>query len=1169
MAEFVHLHCHTEYSLLDGAIRVKDLCTRAKATGMPAAAITDHGNLYGAGYFWLACKEAGLKPIIGCEVYVCHDHLDKESDRARVRHHLVLLAQNRTGYGNLIKLASIGYLEGFHYRPRVDKALLRAHSEGLIALSACIAGEIPRALRREDRDAALALVREYADIYPERFYLELQSNGLKEQELVNNGLLELAEYTGLPCVAPNDCHYLDAGDVEAHDILLCIQTQAKVDDVKRLRFETKELYYKTAEEMQQAFAHVPEALANTLRIAEKCDLDLAFGRHIFPVYDLPEDVTPEEEFRRLAREGLKKRLEKHPERERLDPVPYRERLEQELDVITEMHFADYFLIVQDFINWAKSRNIPVGPGRGSAAGSLVAWALRITNLDPLPYNLLFERFLSTERISLPDIDVDFCERRRPEVIRYVAEKYGEDAVAQITTFGTMKAKAVVRDVGRALGLPLSETDKIAKLVPFELKMTIQKALDAEPELAKLYEQDEQVRRLLDISRRLEGLVRHASTHAAGVVIADKPMIEYLPLYRGKKKEIVTQFDMKIVEKAGLVKFDFLGLRTMTVLQDTLDAIAAGGKTPPDLDNLPLNDAATYELYARGDTDGVFQMESSGMRRYLRMLKPNCFEDLIAMVALYRPGPLDAKIRAEDGVEMTMVDMFIKRKHGELEVKYPLPELEDCLRDTYGVIVYQEQVMEIARIVAGYSLGQADLLRRAMGKKDAKGMDAERSRFMGGADKGGIPGKKADEIFGLMATFVNYGFNKSHSAAYALISYHTAWLKAHFKTEFMAALLTSEIGNQDKLLKYLTSCKEMGIAVLPPSVNRSRAAFSAHEDRVLFGLEGIKNVGSSIHDIVEARDQGGEFSSLLELAQRVFSRKVTKRVFESLIKGGACDCFGVSRAAMLAALDMVAARAQISAKEKMSAQVSLLAVMPVASEAPRGGLGFECPEEKTEEMEEHIRLTLEKEVLGFLLTSNPLLPYRREIDRLGLTPLEETRDMAPKTEICCAGLVTTLKETVTKKGERMAFVQVEDLGAHAEITFFPRDYAGARELLKTGEPLEITARLDDVQDAQGGRDNDEEEEESARVIKLLGKSVRLLSEACAGNDEPVRIDIPESRLDRESVDKLAGILDGRPGPVEVRARVRVENHLCTLLLPRCRVLPGPALEKDLERWRGEA
>lgn len=1158
MSEFVHLHCHTEYSLLDGAIRLKDLCARAKDQGMPAAAVTDHGNLFGATHFYNYCKDVGIKPIIGCEVYVCHDHTDKESELARRRFHLILLARNNDGYHNLVRLVTRGFLDGFHYKPRVDKEQLRKYSEGIIALSACLAGEIPRALINKGMDAAEALTREYMDIYPDRFYLELQSNGLKEQEILNGKLLELAERTKLPLVATNDCHYLNADDADAHEVLLCIQTQTTMDDPKRMKFETRELYYKSIEEMEKSFSHVPEALSNTLRIAEQCNVSMRFDQHFFPVYNLPEGMTLDTEFRRLAEEGLERRLAKHPDRDKLDIPRYHDRLQRELSVILEMGFPGYFLIVQDFINWAKDHGIPVGPGRGSAAGSLVAWALRITNLDPLPYNLLFERFLNIERVSLPDIDVDFCERRRGEVIRYMVDTYGEDAVAQITTFGKMKAKAVVRDVGRALGMSFAETDRIAKLVPDDLKMTIKKALDLEPDLADLYRTDPQITRLLDTSIRLEGLSRHASTHAAGVVVSDKPMDEYLPLYRGKKGELVTQFDMKMVEKVGLVKFDFLGLKTMTLIQDTLDAIRHQGKDVPDLDNLALTDPATYDLYARGDTDGVFQVESSGMRQYLRQLKPSCFEDIIAMLALYRPGPLGSG----------MVDEFIKRKHGEVPVVYPLPMLEECLRDTYGVIVYQEQVMQIAQIVARYTLGGADLLRRAMGKKNPEAMAKERSTFVKGAAENGIPREKADEIFDLMEKFAEYGFNKSHSAAYALISYYTAFLKVHYKVEFMAALLTSEMGNQDKVLKYVSTCNDLDIEVLQPSVNRSLRAFSAFEGKVVFGLGGIKNVGDeAIREIVEAREADGPYASFLDLAGRVNLRKVTKRVLESLVKGGACDCFGVTRAALLAALDAVVARAQKRAKDKSSNQISLLSMAPQMEVPATPGIGFDCPEQETPEMEESEKLKFEKEALGFFLTSHPLLPYHKEMERLRLMPLEEARELFPGSEVKCAVLVTSLKEVLTKsRGERMAFVGIEDLTGHGEVTFFPKAYAEARELLKSEQPLVLEARLDAKTEDGYNSDSEEEEEDAPKELKMLGNKVTLLAEACRNSDAPICVHIPSTHLGEEHILALRAILERHAGPVEAEAQVMLDGYQCILRLGgRYTIQPGPALEQDLAQW----
>ncbi len=1156
MTDFTHLHCHSEYSLLDGAIRLKDLCKRAKDYGMSHVAVTDHGNMYAALPFYLEAREFGLKPILGCEVYTCRDHTDKTSDFAKERFHLVLLAQNLAGYHNLVKLVSQAALYGFHYRPRVDKTLLRKYSEGVIALSACLAGEVPRALQRFGMDEALKVAKEYADIYPERFFLELQENGLAEQKTVNAGLLEIADKTGLPLVATNDCHYLDKTDVEAHDILLCIQTQSQVDDPKRMRFETKELYYKSPEEMEKDFARHPEALANTMRIAEMCeDYNFNLKDYHFPVYKLPEGKTMDEEFRGLARDGLERRLEKLPYR--VDEEAYRQRLEYELDVICKMEFPAYFMIVQDFINWAKDNGIPVGPGRGSAAGSLAAWSLRITNLDPIPYNLLFERFLNIERISMPDIDVDFCERKRQQVIQYVADRYGADSVAQITTFGKMKAKAVVRDVGRALGLTFQETDRIAKLIPEDLKMTVQKAIDQEPDLQALYKADPKITKLLDVSRRLEGLSRHASTHAAGVVISDRPMIDYLPVYRGKREEVVTQFPMKMVEKVGLVKFDFLGLRTMTLIQDTLDNISLQGQTPPDLDTLPLTDPDTYRLYASGDTDGIFQVESSGMRKYLRMLKPSVFEDIIAMLALYRPGPLGSG----------MVDEFIKRKHGEVKVSYPLPTLQDCLKDTYGVIVYQEQVMQIAQIVAGYTLGGAALLRRAMGKKDPAAMAAERGKFVHGAQANNVPEKKANEIFDLMEKFAEYGFNKSHSAAYALISYHTAYLKAHHKAEFMAALLTSEMGNQDKVLKYVAACKDMAVEVERPSVQESRREFTVRNGRIIYGLGGVKNVGDeAIREIVDSRAKDGPFLSMLDLCCRVNMRKVTKRVLENLIKGGAFDCLGCTRAGMAAALDAVVAKAQKKKKDQDSNQMSLFTLMPEpAPQLP--GIGLECPEQAVLEWTNDVKLGFEKEALGFYLTSHPLQPFRREIARLELTPLEECRDLPAGAELKCALLINSVKEYITKKGTRMAFCQVSDLTASGECTFFPEPYAEYRDLLNSEQPLLVHCRISAHEGAASRQfDEAEDEEEQLREIKLLGEKVLPLAKASQESVNPLILDLKNEQLTPERLEQLKSLLLSHPGQAPVQARLRRKDMWCLVGFgPSYAVQPGPELSAGLALW----
>ena len=759
MSGFTHLHCHSEYSLLDGAIRLKDLCARAVDFGFSSAAVTDHGNLFGSLPFYLEAKKHGIKPILGSEIYVADDMADRENKR---RFHLILLAQNLLGYHNLVKIVSAGFLDGFYYKPRVDKNFLRRHSEGLICLSACLQGEVPWTLRFETMDKALAKTREYMEIFPDRFYLELQSNGLKEQEVVNDRLMEVAAETGLPLVATNDCHYLGKDDYEAHDILLCVGTGKIRSEKQRLRFETNEFYYKTPEEMEAAFAHCPEAVENAGRIADMCEVELKLKQHFFPVYDVPEGSSLDREFRRLAEEGLTARLAALPYA--VDEAAYRERLEFELQVIIEKGFPAYFLIVQDFINWAKGQGIPVGPGRGSAAGSLVAYALRITDLDPIRYKLFFERFLNVERASLPDIDVDFCYNRRDEVIKYVTEKYGSDHVAQIVAFGTMKAKGVIRDVARALDISLKDADRIAKLIPDDLKMTLVKALEQEPELRALIDGEPRFRELYDASLRLEGLTRHSSIHAAGIVISQKPMVEYLPLHRGKNGEMVTQFDMKKVELVGLIKFDFLGLKTLTVIDDALKLIRKNGKPAPVLEKLPLDDPQTFELLGRGETDGVFQLESDGMRRVLKALKPSCFEDIIALLALYRPGPL----------ESGMVDDFIGRKHGLRAVEYEYPELapilHPILEDTYGVILYQEQVMKIASDLARYSLGEGDNLRRAMGKKDPAEMARQRVRFLDGAKANGISQNAAEYIFDLMEKFAGYGFNKSHSDRPAIQSH---------------------------------------------------------------------------------------------------------------------------------------------------------------------------------------------------------------------------------------------------------------------------------------------------------------------------------------------------------------------------------------------------------------
>ncbi|MBZ4684471.1 MAG: dnaE [Desulfomicrobiaceae bacterium] len=1147
MNTFAHLHCHTEYSLLDGAIRLRDLCARAVDYGMEAAAVTDHGNLFAALPFYLEAKKHGIRPIIGCEVYVTgnmHDRSDKN------RFHLVLLAQNLVGYHNLVRLVSAGFLEGFYYKPRVDKECLKRHAEGLIALSACIKGEIPWTLTQVGMDAGLEVARQYAAIFPGRLYLELQENGLPEQEEANARLLETAQTLGLPLVATNDCHYLEREDFEAHDALLCIGTGKTVDTPGRLRFSSNTFYFRPPEEMEAAFAHVPEALENAARIADLCQVEFDLGRHHFPAYAVPDGCSMEDEFQRLAREGLEVRLRQLPYA--VDPQEYRDRLEHELAVITEKGFAPYFLIVQDFINWAKSQGIPVGPGRGSAAGSLVAYALRITDLDPIRYRLYFERFLNAERASLPDIDVDFCYNRRDEVIRYVTEKYGADRVAQIVAFGTMKAKGVVRDVARVLGIPLKDADRVAKLIPDDLKMTLDKALEQEPELRALVENDPVFAKLFHISRRLEGLARHPSQHAAGIVISREPMVEYLPLHVGKNGEVVTQFDMKKVEMVGLIKFDFLGLKTLTVIHDALRLIAHGGGTPPDLETLPLDDAATYELLCRGETDGVFQLESEGMRRVLRSLKPSCFEDIIALLALYRPGPL----------ESGMVDDFIDRKHGRKPIEYAYPELaprlHPILEDTYGVILYQEQVMKIASELANYSMGEGDILRRAMGKKNPEEMAKQRSRFLSGARENGISEEAAGWIFDLMEKFAGYGFNKAHSAAYALISYQTAYLKAHFPAEFMAATITSEVSNSDKVLAHVNACRDMGLTILPPDVNQSRYEFTVEDGAVRYGLSGIKGVGeAAVQGMVAERDAHGPFASLLDFCCRVDLRKANKKVLEALIKAGAMDTFGCHRGLLLAAVEPVMAMAQRQAKRKRSGQLSF-AAMADASTCRLTGIGADVPiEGEVRILDDTEKLRMEKEALGFYLMGHPLEPYREELRRMDLTPLAACAELGEGTAVRVAVLVTGLKAITTKRGDRMAFAEVEDLSGSGEMVLFSDVFAACREVLAAEEPVLVEAEV--------GRMETDDNGQVVRV-KLVTRDMRPLRAAVAESAQPVRVEVPLA--DVVDWDGLAQVFSRHTGPAPVVLEVVAPEFVCQLQCgPGVTVAAGPQFWRDIECWRG--
>lgn len=1149
MTNFTHLHCHTEYSLLDGAIRLKDLCARAVDFGFSSAAITDHGNLFGAVNFYRLAKEHGIKPIIGCEIYVADNMADRENKQ---RFHLVLLAQDLAGYYNLVRIVSAGYSKGFYYRPRVDKKFLQEHNEGLICLSACLQGEVPWSLRFETMERAREKAQEYAHIFPQRFYLELQSNGLREQEVVNDRLMELAKITDLPLVATNDCHYLGKDDYEAHDILLCVGTGKVVSQEQRLRFETNEFYYKTPEEMEAAFAHCPEAIENAGRIADVCQVELSLGQNFFPAYQVSQGMTLDEEFRRLSEAGLAERIKALPYP--IDEHVYRDRLEFELNVIIEKGFQAYFLIVQDFINWAKKQGIPVGPGRGSAAGSLVAYALKITDLDPIYYKLFFERFLNVERTSLPDIDVDFCYNRRDEVIEYVTQKYGVDHVAQIVTFGTMKAKGAIRDVARALDISLKDSDRIAKLIPGDLHMTLSKAWDDEPDLRELIQSDARFKKLYDISRRLEGLARHSSTHAAGIVISPKPMIEFLPILLGKNKEVMTQFDMKTVERVGLIKFDFLGLKTLTVIDDALKLIAKNNKPVPTLETLPLDDPQTFELLCRAETDGIFQLESDGMRRVLKALKPSCFEDIIALLALYRPGPL----------ESGMVDDFVNRKHGLCEVHYKYPELapilHPILKDTYGVILYQEQVMKIASDLAGYSLGEGDNLRRAMGKKDPVEMAKQRVRFLDGTKENNISQEAAEYIFDLMEKFAGYGFNKSHSAAYAVISYQTAYIKAHCPAEFMAAIITSEVSNSDKTLAHVSACRDLGLDILFPDVNKSFNEFTVEGQSIRYGLSGIKGVGvGAVQSIVEEREKGGDFTSLLDFCQRVNLRKVNKRVLDALIKAGAMDNFGCSRRTLLAGLDKVQTTAQKLAKRGATMQLPLMGLMDTNT-CSLTGLGIEDNELLLPEFDADEKCRMEKEVFGFFLMGHPLQPYRQEIRRLGYVSLAQCAELPEKSPVQVPVLITNTKTIITKKGSRMAFCAIEDLSGSGEAIVFSEPYTSYRQLLESDEPLLLIGTVG-KSDAP-----DEEQEDSVKKPKILAEAFKLLSTVTGSGSEPVVLKIL-SADDKTDWAGLHEIFTRYPGQAPIELDLIRGEFICRLQLgPNFLVAPGPQFWRDFEQWQ---
>jgi DNA polymerase-3 subunit alpha len=1062
-SEFVHLHVHSEYSLLDGAAQLEKLVDKAKELKFPAIALTDHGNLFGAIDFYLAAQKAGVKPILGCELYVApggRRERGSQDGGYEGANHLTVLVRNRTGYKNLVKLVSRAFLEGFYYKPRVDRELLAQHADGLLVLSGCLNSEVSRMLSAGDAVRARETAGWYQEVFgKDHYFMEVQAHGLEEQERVMAETLRIAKSIGAPVVGTNDSHYLEAGHARAHEALLCIQTGTNLQDTGRFRFSTQEFYIKSAEEMARVFADLPEACQNTLAVAERCNLTLDFNEFHLPRYVVPSEHTLDSYLHERAHEGLRRRYGPNPG----DAIEA--RLAHELTVIEKMGFAGYFLVVWDFIRYARQQGIAVGPGRGSSAGSLAAYCLGITNIDPMRYGLLFERFLNPERVSMPDMDIDFSDDRRDEVIRYVAERYGRDRVAHIITFGTLGAKAAIRDVGRVIGMPYADVDRIAKLVPnFPLNITLDDAHQKSLPLAEMVRSQANVRELWEIARTLEGCTRHASVHASAVVISDEPLEEYVPLYKDPKRpELITGYAMGPIEKLGLLKMDFLGLRTLTVLANTVALIKESRGLDLDLDRLPLDDKKTYEMLTEAKTFGVFQLESSGMRDALRGLKPEQLEDLIAMVSLYRPGPME------------LIPDFIQRRHGRSKITYEHPAMEKFTRETYGIMVYQEQIMQIASEMGGFTMGEADILRRAMGKKDRELMAKQREKFITGCRERNTSAAKAERVWELMEKFAGYGFNKSHAAAYGLVAYQTAYFKANYPVEFMAALLTSEMGDTEKIVKYIEECRAMGIRVEPPDVNVSAVQFSVAGDTVRFGLAAIKNVGeAAMQSILKARSGEGAFHTLEDFCARVDLRLVNRRVVESLIKAGAFDSLGLTRAHLLTTTDVALESGQRQQRDRAEGQASFFETLPAAPSRAS------APTEITPEWETDQRLAFEKEVLGFYISGHPLARFRGVVEPLGVTTSADLAAKGHGARVILFGHANGLKETSTKGGNRMAFFTLEDMDGTVEVTVFPEPFKSAAACLRSGEAVLVRGRVDDG--------------DKGRVV--LAEDVRLLEQALA-------------------------------------------------------------------------
>jgi len=1136
---FVHLHNHTDYSLLDGACEIGQMMKIAKQQNMPAIAMTDHGNLFGAVEFYNKAKEYDVRPVIGCEVYVAKsDHKEKSDTRYN---HLVLLAENQEGYRNLIKLVSTAYLEGFYYKPRIDKDLLAQHAKGIIGLSACLQGDINETLLADQYAEARRMAHTYEDMFGKgNFFLELQDHNLDEDRKVIPLVEKLARDTDIPLVITNDAHYLCKDDSRGHEILMCIQTGKTMSDPNRMRFTTEEFYLKTRAEMEKLFPAHQAALDRTYDIAQRCNVKLEKVKDPFPRFEIPEGHTTDTYFEYVARQGFEKR------RPRLEAMrakghlrselgAYADRLDMEIRIIQSMKFSGYFLIVWDFIRFAKSSGIPVGPGRGSAAGSLVSYAMEITDVDPLQYGLLFERFLNPERVSMPDIDIDFCTHRRGEVIQYVTEKYGREQVAQIITFGTLAAKAAIKDVGRALDMTFADVEKLTKLIPPTLNIKLKEAIEQEPALQDLSRKDERVREVLNVAQRLEGLARNAGVHAAGVVISPVPLKELVPLYRTNREEVVTQFDMVGLEKLALLKMDFLGLTTLTICHEAVALIKKHRGVDVVMEDIPLDDTKTYEIFSKGYTSGVFQFESQGMKDILRRYEPTRLEDLCALNALYRPGPIQGG----------MIDDFIDRKHGRKEVSYDLPPLKTVLEETYGVIVYQEQVMQVSNLIAGYSLGDADLLRRAMGKKNAEEMAKQRERFIKGALERNYPQKKAEKIFDLMEQFAGYGFNKSHSAAYAYLAYITAYLKAHYPREFMSALLTSETGNTAKIVKYINECREMGMRVLPPDVNHSDLNFTPDGDAIRFGMGAVKNVGASaVEAVVATRQRVGKFKSLYQFCEEVDMTAINRRMIESLIRAGAMDTLGASRSRLFAAVEGAMEAGLRASRDRLSGQADLFGMMMSAEEQAEP----ELP--KVPDWTQAETLTGEKEMLGIYVTGHPLDPFADKVKELTPYSTEGLEELARGTEVKICGILTAIQRRRNKEGKLFAVMQLEDWNGTLEAMVFNSQFDSLTPYLVEDKAVMVRASV-------------LPEENSAPRLNVQ----EIIPLELARVNYPSLISIRVGLGRPERADLLQTLIGRKPGDTGVRLRLDQPRDFSVVLDLTAKVKPDKEFFAEVEKICG--